>query len=250
MKHREELIGNPVDICYHSNQALLEPTKLYWCSTDKDTTLSIHHCIASTGMAARNVDETSHEDTKLGMAIIPRYTLKDYDSILKPGDKNIFFQSRTHLDKTTVALCVIPGIRDGSTFYSKEGTHAEVDFIEAVQSEIKKAVQSEIKAVQSETKAVQSKVNDWSGRDVEIVMMLSKSPCFNCREELEVFFESLSGRITFVLRIANLYHGKQQTPSDIVIRDLMAWLHYLREENIIENFELEPISVTNELKGQ
>ena len=180
-------------------------------------------------MATGNVDETpkckitAMERVK---AKPPRHTLADYKESIKSRYKDTFFQINSFIDSTTVALCVIPGIKKERIFCSKGGKHAEVAFIEDVELE---------------------KIHRSDG-EVEIVMMISKSPCFNCREALEVFFEIFPCPINFVLRIANLYQGKYNTPLDVVISDLMTWLDYLRKQKIVENVQLEPISVTEELK--
>ena len=145
---------------------------------------------------------------------------------------DIFFQYGAFADQKTVAFSIfeIDGERIIALLTkSGRGKHAEVRMITVA----KKAL--EYKNIQ--------------GKHLTMIIMLSKSPCFNCREELEVFLEKMKNKgafVTVILRIANLYYGDGGGEKQI-IDQLAGWRNYLINERIIHLFILEPISVTREL---
>ena len=174
--------------------------------------------------------------TELGMA----FSLANFNTEpeFKEIHKKVFFGYGPFIDQYTVALSMIrsDGIISGVLPYncatiSGKGKHAEIAFIEQADRELKQIIKSR------------------SYCNITIVMMLSKSPCFNCREELEVFFEKWTRngvQIRYILRIGNLYHGNDQK-EDVIISKLASWLRYLTGNNIVCEVLIEPISVTIEL---
>ncbi len=106
------------------------------------------------------------------------------------------------------------------------GSHAEVDFINQV---------------------VRSRSLLKTPVDIKkITINISRSPCFSCREELENFLKSLKTRVTFRLRIANLYCGEGN--EDKSIKDLVYWLSYIMKNIVdINMLDIQPISVVTEV---
>ncbi len=145
--------------------------------------------------------------------------------------KSIFYQKDSFSDLSTVAFSIVVINRDREeieTISSSKG-HAEIAFIEKAKN----------------LKALERLIQ---GATIEITINLSKSPCFRCREELEYFFESLikkKAKVSFTLRIANLYFGDGGVESDI-IKDLEFWYIDLRHKEVV--CSIKPISVTQELK--
>ena len=155
-------------------------------------------------------------------------------SITRDKYKDIFFQHGAYADQSTVAYSILElDGRELNSFHtmSGDGKHAEVALIEEAEGELR-------------YKNMQSK-------RLSVIIMLSKSPCFDCREKLEVFLERMKkggALVTVTLRIANLYHGDGGSKGQIIQR-LARWKNYLTNQRIIQAFILEPISVTHELSG-
>ena len=148
--------------------------------------------------------------------------------------KSNFFQYGLFSDQSTVALSLIQTPQRPFDYNRKSGEkiHAEEYFINDANKDLEEI--------------------DWSSseKDVTVVMMISKSPCFNCREELEVFFHKWSTnglQISYVLRIANLYYGDDRRIKDVIINDLATWRMYLKVKNFVQQVSIDPISVTEEL---
>ncbi len=149
--------------------------------------------------------------------------------------KSIFYQIDSFSDLKTVAfsIVIINGfvLRTFDTISSRKG-HAEIAFI------------------RDATKVLEGQ--EIRGVTIEIIIMLSKSPCFRCREDLETFFKYLrvtreAGSISFTLRIANLYFGDGGGRNEN-IHDLALWNYDLYRKNIILLNNVKPILVTNELQ--
>lgn len=145
-------------------------------------------------------------------------------------NKTIFYVKKKH-DYKTVAYSVVRIKRCRFKFETISGKkHAEEHFIEEFNEYIRYDFQR--------TPCIQ------------ITIMLSKSPCWSCRENLEAFFEDLTkkgAKILFILRIANLYHGDHDGGEIFIIENLAQWICHLRRENIVNNLDIQPISVSNEL---
>ena len=115
---------------------------------------------------------------------------------------------------------------------SSKGTHAEFNFIKEFKTKCR--------------------FKPWIQKgNVDIIINLSKSPCFQCKEDLEEFFEFLKNklgvRVTFKLRIANLYHeGKWGSDAEICL-DLALWLYHLNRNGIVDFFDVQPILVVKEI---
>ena len=134
---------------------------------------------------------------------------------------------------TTVALGVVT--IDGNTeeFYTRSGNgyHAERIFI----YELKYYIKS-LNLTQDQFK-------------VTINLLISRSPCFVCREILEDCFQLLTyagANISFTLRIADLY-SREEGGKDNTVEELASWLSLLKGEDIVETCDLEPILATNEV---
>ena len=158
------------------------------------------------------------------------YTIADTIDQYKP----IYFQYGLFSDQSTVALSFISSVLCILPFNTKSGNkHAEEYFIDGANQELEKMSRFLL-----------------DHKEITIVMMISKSPCFNCREELEVFFHWWSRRglqISYVLRIANLYYGDGSRITNVIINNLATWLRHLKVNNIVHQVSIQPISVTEEL---
>ncbi len=150
--------------------------------------------------------------------------------LLEEDNQKIFW-GMTHHDLSTIAfsVVVIDGERREITTVNKKKIHAEIRFIKRVEQ-------------------VESLL---MGRSVNIEINLSKSPCFTCREDLEDLLESLTkegAKVTFTLRIANLY-CEVGTPGgeDEHIEYLESWLCHLNRENIVHTLVIQPILVVTEI---
>ncbi len=151
--------------------------------------------------------------------------------------KRIFY-GKKNFDQETVAysIVVVNEHRDDEyreefkTISSSGHGHAEDSFLTKVQLRlIQQFQQGEIK-------------------DIKITSMLSKSPCWKCRENLEAYFESLGVRVKFILRIANLYHGDYDGGKEAITDNLAFWFHHLLTNGIVSACsDIQPISVTTEL---
>ncbi len=143
--------------------------------------------------------------------------------------KNIFYgKGKETFDQETVAysIVVVNGEnKEFKTISSSGDGHAEDSFLKQVQ---KQFLSEEI-------------------QNINITIMLSKSPCWKCRENLEAYFESVTKKgatVIFVLRIADLYHGKDRC-EEPVVENLALWFRHLR--TIVSEYEIQPISVVTEL---
>ncbi len=146
--------------------------------------------------------------------------------------KNIFYgKGKENFDQETVAYSIVV-VNDGhreeflTTSSSGDG-HAEDSFLTQVQTLLRK----------------------FQIKKIEITIMLSKSPCWKCRENLEACFESLTKKgvtVIFVLRIADLYYGKDRC-EEPVVENLALWFRHIITNNIVSEYDIQPISVTTEL---
>ncbi len=162
---------------------------------------------------------------------------KDLSLLNNAKYKSIFYQKDSFSDSSTVAFSIVTIDEDRNEFptISSSKGHAEIAFIRDVKEMIK------------------TRKMNLRGVDIKITIMLSKSPCFRCRADLETFFEylrvSTETRITFTLRIANLYCGDiDGGVKNNIMDDLALWFHQMRKEKIVDYFYIQPISVTQELK--
>ena len=150
----------------------------------------------------------------------------------------IFFQDGSFTDQDTVALSLIQIPLWRPLWFntiSGKNKHAEEHFIDHANKELKKMSRFLL-----------------DHKEITIVMMISKSPCFKCRRQLEDFFEKLTVLrkvgINFLLRIANLYHGDDGR-KEIIIYELTRWLQYIKNEGLVCSVAIEPIIVTEELSN-
>ena len=94
--------------------------------------------------------------------------------ITRNNYKDIFFQHGSFSDQKTVAYSLLEIDEEEVNSFqtmSGDGEHAEGAFIKEANEELK-----------------HQNIED---KNLHVIIMLSKSPCFNCREELEVFFEKI-----------------------------------------------------------
>ncbi len=94
------------------------------------------------------------------------------------------------------------------------------------------------------------KLQDLKDKEVRITIMLSRSPCWKCREDLESYFELLKKnrtRVIFTLRIASIYHGDHEGGKEIDNLLLAKWFFQLYIDETVAEQIIEPINVTTEI---
>ena len=177
---------------------------------------------------------------------VEKHSLHDFagEVSFRDADKNRFHQFYPQDSLTTVALCKLnlKLIKDGTTVSedclfitrSDKNGHAEKSLVEETKKKIADFEKKHKTKLQS----------------IQLVVMITYSPCKECRPLLRDFLEKLNGQIEFVLRFAYLYKDGVKG-NEIPINNLANWLIELDGLHdggkAKKDVRLEAISVTNEL---
>lgn len=161
-------------------------------------------------------------------------------------DKKRFFQFDPRFDSlTTVAIS-----RVQLTGTKKDKTEDTRDVTVLTRSSKKdghaeKQTVGKIRQIIEELEASGTKI-----KTLTLVMNITYSPCNdadnNCQNVLQLFFESLSCKTTFVLRFAYLYHKKGVTGDKKPIEQLANWMIGLEG---VCGMRVESIEVSKELSS-
>ena len=187
---------------------------------------------------------------------VEEHSLHDFagEVSFRDSDKSRFHQFYPQDSLTTVALCKL------NLKLIKDKTTVSEDCLFMFITRSKRVVHAgkvnKIHAEKSLVEETKKKIADFEKKhetklhSIQLVVMITYSPCKECRPLLRDFLEKLNGQIEFVLRFAYLYKDRERG-NEIPIKNLANWLIELDGLNgggeAKKVVRLEAISVRNEL---
>lgn len=179
-----------------------------------------------------------------------KHSLQDFEGEVsfRDTDKNRFYQFYPQDSLTTVALCKL---NLKLTTKGKDGAYVSDDWL-FIKRSSKKGGHAEEQLVEESKKKIEefTKEHKATLQSIQLVVMITYSPCKECRPLLVDYLGSLTCHTELVLRFAYLYKDGI-TGDEIPIVNLANWLIELEGLNGRGKpklvVELEAISVATEL---